>query len=212
MLVPTEPKLHHIVHVDRLSHIIEDEHLWCDAQMTQRDAVGTTIGMASIKRRRLHLPLSSRPGLKVGDCVPFNFCPRSVMLYVIHMANHPELEYRGGQGPIVHLEADLRMAVDWAESNNRRWAFTTSNAGSYYFEDYADLGELNKLDWQAIGAFDWQQCSGQKQAEFLVEGSFHWKLVSGIGVHSREIRSRVLQTLQESSHRPSVMIKPGWYY
>ena len=37
------------------------------------------------------------------------------MLYLIHRANHSELDYRGGQDPIVHLEADLREAVDWAE-------------------------------------------------------------------------------------------------
>ena len=58
--------------------------------------------------------MKCRPGLNVGDCVPFYFCPRSVMLYLIHRANHPELDYRGGQGPIVHLEADLHEAANWA--------------------------------------------------------------------------------------------------
>ena len=42
------------------------------------------------------------------------------MLYVISMANHPELPYRGGQGPIIHLEADLRQTVARADSNERR--------------------------------------------------------------------------------------------
>ena len=96
-------------------------------------APGTTIGMSHIKQRRLTYQLNSRPGLRVGDCVPFYFCPRSIMLYVIHMANSPELDYRGGQGPIVHLEADLHEAVDWAERHGRRWAFTLSNAGSRLF-------------------------------------------------------------------------------
>ena len=36
---------------------------------------------------------------------------RSVMLYVIDKANHPNLAWRGGQGPIVHIEADLREVV-----------------------------------------------------------------------------------------------------
>ena len=41
-----------------------------------------------------------------------------------HLAT--ELAYRGGQGPIVHLEADLRDSVAWADQNRSRWAFTLS--------------------------------------------------------------------------------------
>ena len=135
------------------------------------------------------------------------------MLYVIFRGNHPELQYRGGQGPIIHLEADLRQTAAWAEANGRRWAFTTSNAGNYYIEDYSDLGKLNVLDWEAIQARDWAgERKGPKQAEFLVEHSFPWRLVSRIGVHSRGIRDRVLTELQASCHRPSVQIKACWYY
>ena len=95
--------------------------------------------MTSIKQRRLTLPLECRPGLHVGKCVPFCFCPRSIMLYVIYRANHESLAYRGGQGSIIHLEADLRSTVAWAEEQKRRWAFTSSNAGSLYFDDFCDL-------------------------------------------------------------------------
>jgi hypothetical protein len=55
-----------------------------------------------------------------ADCVPFYFCPRSIMLYILYQANDPELTYRGGQGPIVHLEADLRASVAWADQNKKR--------------------------------------------------------------------------------------------
>ena len=109
MSPPTEPKIYHIVHVDRLASIVADGCLWSDAALQRRERPGTTIGMSTIKQRRLTNPVKCRPGLNVGDCVPFYFCPRSIMLYVIHMANSPELDYRGGQGPIVHLEADLHV-------------------------------------------------------------------------------------------------------
>ena len=141
--VPTEPKIYHIVHIDRLASIINDGYLWCDAEITKRSPEGTTIGMGGIKHRRLNeLTLNSHPNLHVGDCVPFYFCPRSVMLYVIYQANKDELSYKGGQDPIIHLEADLRQTVKWAKKNNLRWAFTLSNAGSYYFEDRRDLANL----------------------------------------------------------------------
>ena len=213
MLVPTNPKIYHIVHVDRLSSIISDENLWCDTVMDSSHVnTGTTIGIGNIKQRRHTLPLSSHPGLRVGDCVPFYFCPRSVMLYVISRANHPELSYQGGQGPIIHLEADLREAVAWADLNERRWAFTSSNAGSYYFNDFSDLDNLDRLDWDAIQAFQWSGRRELKQAEFLVERSFPWSMISRIGVHSRVIHDRVLEMLRASAHRPPIQIKPSWYY
>ena len=212
MLVPTEPKIYHIVHVDRLPSIISDGHLWSDAEARRRRVGGTTIGIDTIKQRRLTNHLQSHPEICVGECVPFYFCPRSVMLYVIHMANNPELAYRGGQDQIVHLEADFRGAIAWANNNRRRWAFTSSNAGANYFEDYADVGLLNKLDWQAIQAKDWRQCREAKQAEFLVQGWFPWTMVSRVGIRSQGVRAKVQRTVQDSAYRPRIEIKPGWYY
>ena len=214
MLVPTEPKIFHIVHVDRLASIISDGYLWSDAETRRRGVGGTGIGMDRIKKRRLEeLTLSSHPDLFVGDCVPFYFCPRSVMLYLIFRGSDPELAYRGGQAPIVHLEADLRQTVTRGDAARRRWAFTSSNAGSRYFEDYSDLSKLNKLDWDAIQASQWSgDRKGPKQAEFLVESSFPWSLVTRIGVQSDEVGNRALRAMHLSSHRPTVEIKPGWYY
>ena len=95
--VPSRPVIYHIVHLDRLPSIISDGHLWSDAVMAQRGNGGTTIGLNSIKDRRLReSTLSSHPGLHIGECVPFYFCPRSVMLYVIYKQDHHELIYRGG--------------------------------------------------------------------------------------------------------------------
>ena len=92
MTVLAQPKIYHIVHVDRLPSIIEDGCLWCDAEILRRAPRGTTIGMTGIKQRRLYeLTLNSHPDLYVGDCVPFYFCPRSIMLYLINQANHPDL-------------------------------------------------------------------------------------------------------------------------
>ena len=185
VLVPPQPKIYHIAHVDRLPSIVADGFLWCDAEIVRRAPPGTTIGMNGIKQRRLtELRLSSHPDLHVGDCVPFYFCPRSVMLYVIHAANHPELDYRGGQGPIVHLEADLRPVVAWANANGRRWAFSLSNAGARYTEFRNRLSDLGDLDWRAIAATDFRSSAVKegKQAEFLVHGGLPWDLVTRIGV------------------------------
>lgn len=213
MTVPVRPKVYHIAHVDRLASIISDQSIWCDREVLRRAPQGTTIGMSSIKQRRLNeLCLSSHPDLYVGDCVPFYFCPRSVMLYLIYQGNHPELNYKGGQGPIIHFEADLYSVVDWANQQGRRWAFTLSNAGSYYFEDRSDLAQLDEVDWNAVQATQWQQCKDGKQAEFLLERSFPWHLVERIGVQSRTIYQQVANALPARGHRPMVEIRSEWYY
>ena len=168
--------------------------------------------MGTIKQRRLTTPVVCRPGLNVGDCVPFYFCPRSVMLYVIHMANDPELDYRGGQDPIVHLEGDLHDTVDWAEQQERQWAFTLSNAGSNYFEDRCDLVQLDEIDWDAVQARNWQGRTDGKQAEFLVEQSFPWALIQRVGVRSTHVREQARNAMRESEHQPAVEIEPEWYY
>ncbi|SEN70619.1 DUF4433 domain-containing protein [Halomonas caseinilytica] len=94
MTVPDRPKLYHIVHHDRLRSILGSNGLICDSIMANQPGVGTTVGMSTIKQRRLNeLTLDSHPGLYVGECVPFYFCPRSIMLFVLHKANHPELNW-----------------------------------------------------------------------------------------------------------------------
>ena len=218
MLVPTEPRIYHIVHADRLASIIADGCLWSDVEARRRGIGGTAIGMSSIKEARLTNALDSHTGLHVGDCVPFYFCPRSVMLYVISKGNNPELEYKGGQGPIVHLEADLRQTVAWAEAQSRRWAFTSSNAGSSYFEDYSDLSQLDKINWDAVQTNKWAgigvdgSVKEGKQAEFLIENSFPWELISRIGIRSQRIYTTVQNALNVVGHRPIAEIKPDWYY
>ena len=210
---PTNPKIYHIVHVDRLPSIIAEDHLWCDAAIARRSPSGTTIGMNHIKQRRLNeLLLKSHSDLYVGDCVPFYFCPRSVMLYVIHRARDQELTYRGGQYPIIHLESDLRQTVDWADINHLRWAFTLSNAGSYHFKDRCDLGQLDEINWEAVQTRSWQEYKEDKQAEFLVEHKFPWQLVSRVGVRSQEICQQVIAAFRDNAHRPYIEIRPDWYY
>lgn len=187
--------------------------------MVTRAGSGTVIGMTGIKARRLsELRLQSHPQLFVGQCVPFYFCPRSVMLFLIHQGNHPELSYRGGQEPIVHLELDLNRAVQWAHANRRRWAFTLSNAGSRYFDDRADLAALCDVNWDAVAARKWSgpgissTVKEGKQAEFLIEERVPWSLVERIGVRSATCAQLVSDSLHQAGHRPAIHILPDWYY
>lgn len=172
--MPDRPRIYHITHIDNLPSILADGGLWSDAAIIARGGPAAAIGMGTIKQRRLELRVKCHPDDRVGDYVPFYFCPRSIMLYVIHCANNQELIYRGGQEPIVHLEADLYKTVDWAEREGRRWAFTLSNAGAFYAEFRKQLDHLGEIDWAAVAATDFRdaQVKEGKQAEFLLNEFF----------------------------------------
>jgi hypothetical protein len=211
---PENPKIYHILHVDRLASVITSGRLFPDAVMAHREDAGTVIGMSDIKERRRSLPLKSHPGLYVGDCVPFYFCPRSVMLFIYFCNNHPNLAYRGGQSPIIHLEADLRTVVQKADEHRIRWAFTLSNAGAMYFEDRCNLEQLTEINWEAVKARDWgrSDIKEAKQAEFLIEKSFPWPFVERIGVYSPQMQTTVQDILKHSTQKPVVEVKTEWYY
>lgn len=211
---PAHPKIYHIIHVDRVASVARDGNLWCDAEIVGRAVAGTAIGMGAIKQRRLSLPVHCHGGTRVGEYVPFYFCPRSIMLYVVYKANHPELAYGGGQGPIVHLEADVHEVVKWVQANGRRWAFSLSNAGATYAQFRASLDQLGEINWPAVAATDFRPADVKegKQAEFLVYGSFPWELVERIGVLSAGVAQQAVAALHDATHRPPVEIRPDWYY
>jgi hypothetical protein len=218
---PASPRIYHITHVDNLPAIVAHGCLISDAAMIARGGPKAPIGMSNIKKRRLSLAVSGHAGLKVGDCVPFYFCPRSIMLYVIHCANHAELTYRGGQGPIVHLEADLHAVVGWAKGQQRRWAFSLSNAGASYAQFRSSLNDLGDIDWDAVASNNFSSGSSTpsglpvkegKQAEFLLDGDFPWSLVQRIGVASQAVAQAARAAVATATHQPQVSVQPSWYY
>lgn len=211
---PAAPKIYHITHVSNLASIVADGGLHADAGMSGRGGPAVSIGMPHIKRDRFSCEVGCHPGSVVADYVPFNFCPRSVMLYIIHMANHPQLAYRDGQGPIVHLQADLRAAIRWAEANGERWAFTRSNARAGYAEFFDDTADLDKIPWEAVANNDFRTSvvKEAKQAEFLLHGTFPWTLVEAIGVRNASTRTEAVSSMLRARHRPPVVIEPSWYF
>lgn len=210
---PAQPKIYHISHVGNLPKIVADGCLFSDRAIRLRSGT-VVVGMQGIKDRRLGLPVSCHPGDFVGDYVPFYFCPPSVMLFLLYMGNHPEITYKEGQDPIVHLECDLREVVDWADQSGRNWAFTISNAGAYYSEFRSSLHELAELNWTAIGARDWRDPDVKegKQAEFLLHEQLPFDLVRRIGVKTEATRRLVESILAKSPYAPTVTLIPGWYY
>src|SRR5690348_3819372 len=130
--MPSNPKIYHITHVANLSSIIAVTGLVSDAKRLASGLTCSLVGMSAIKQRRLtEIEVSCHPGTKVGQYVPVYLTQRSIMLYILHRRNHPEVSYRGGQQPIIHLQSDLNSVISWATVNQVRWAFSDRNAGAY---------------------------------------------------------------------------------
>jgi hypothetical protein len=213
--VPIHPKVYHITHVRNLPKIVAAGRLWSDAKRIALGLDCAIVGMSEIKSRRLHeLPVACHPETMVGEYVPFYFCPRSVMLYILYRGNHVGLDYREGQQPIVHLQADLRRVVDAADKNGVRWAFSNTNAGTRYASFYNSLDNLCEVNWGAVKATDFRAADVKegKQAEFLVHTSFPWSFVEKIGVVNQSVLQQVQAILDRDSHQPPVSIERNWYY
>jgi hypothetical protein len=213
--VPDRPKIYHITHIDNLPAVLKRGCLWSEARCLQENQQCTVVGMSQIKRRRLQeIEVSCHSGTTVGQYVPFYFCPRSIMLYILYKGNHPDLDYHGGQQPILHLQADLRSAVEWADKIRRSWAFSDGNAGARYTRFYNNLSELDVVDWGAVAAVDWQNSLVKegKQAEFLMLDSFPWQLVEAIGVIDQRTLTDVSRMIQGAEHKPLVSVQRDWYY
>jgi hypothetical protein len=207
------PKIYHILPLDKLDSVLAEGSLYSENLLSGRNVlVGSNIGISEIKERRRKTQIPCCEGLFVGDCVPFYYCARSVMLYLIYRGNHHNLQYKGGQKEIVHLEFDVHEVYAWAKLNNYHAIITDRNAGTVFFEAWDRLDALKNLDWEAINAVVWHGCKDGKQAEFLVENAVSVSLIKRIGVMNSSVKNSVEGLLQKHGLEIPVEIRGDWYY
>jgi hypothetical protein len=112
----------------------------------------------------------------------------------------------------------LKIPARRAESGSKAFIPPTDSAIDPYFEDRCELGQLEEINWDAVGTNWWSgrnissSVKEGKQAEFLIEECFPWTLVERIGVFSDAIAHRVDQALTGIAHRPAVETRRDWYY
>ena len=136
------------------------------------------------------------------------------MLYLLYRGNRQGLTYTGGQTPIVHLVADMEETIAWADQAGIQWAFSNRNAGAAYADFFADLDDIDKVNWDAVEATDFRdfEIKDGKQAEFLLFERFPWELIETIGVINDTIGGRVQAAMGGNVSRPRVEVRREWYY
>lgn len=204
-------KIYHITHLENLQSILEAGGLLPNKKSKARSK---NIAYPHLQSRRARIRVPLGPKGTLHDYVPFYFSPRPPMLYALHHPG-PEMTYRGGQRPILHLVSSVQAVVQ----ASLPFVFTDRHAVSAYANFYDDPNDLARLDWAAIGARRWRSMSDpslseRKQAEFLVYGFFPWKLVQSIGVHDKEIAKAVFEIIGKFSQNMGrmILVQPDWYY
>lgn len=201
------PATFHITHADNLLNIVRERRLWCDAQRIARGLASTNIGYSHIKERRMRHPVTVSARGTLGNYVPFNFCPRSVMLYVVSQGHE---NYREGQQPIVHLVS----SIDAIRATGRPWFFTDRHADLGYANQFDTPDKLNEVDWSVMPLKYWSESEvkEKRQAEFLVHEWCPWEAIESIGVMDRAMATRVEAAIAGAGHRPRVEMHSDWYY
>lgn len=198
-------KVSHITHINNLLSILDQGCLWSDAKRIELGFANQNIGYDHIKQRRLIRPVSVAAGGTIGQYVPFNFCPRSVMLFVVHKGHD---DFQGGQDRVLHLISDM----DTIKLTNEHCFFTDIHADLDYAEQIDNFDRIEELDFSRINKKYWQEFKEEKQAEFLAFESVQWKNIRQIGVKTQAIADEVIALLQRSEHKPEVVVQPTWYY
>lgn len=203
---PDNILIYHITDVSNLSSIIQAGGLKSDCAMA--DEPHTPIGYSHIKARRMkEIRVACRGNRFVGEFVPFYFCPRSPMLFVVNQGSTGR--EAGCQSTVLHLVSTVAVGM----SLNREWAISDGNAGAAYacFYDNFDDG-IAAIEWDAVRATDWRGLNNQKSAEFLVDTFFPWSGIQSIGCRDSRIAEQVGSLLSRSPHRTAVNVEPNWYY
>lgn len=205
MSTATTP-IYHITDVENLSGILRDGGLRSDSAMEDRPH--TVIGYEHIKHRRMketRIPCCANRF--VGEFVPFYYCPRSPMLFVINKGSTGRPA--GCQRSIVHLVSTIGAAL--VEAN--QWAISDGNAGAAYPSFYDSIPEgFAAIDWNAVRAADWRGMTNQKSAEFLVADFFPWRAITHIGCFNSTVAAQAEGLLVDVAHRPKVAVERSWYY
>lgn len=186
----------HITHIDNLASILSHGCLWSDKKRIELGLDSTNIGYNHIKERRLLRPVSVAAHGTIGQYVPFNFCPRSVMLYVIHKGHS---DFIGSQDQVLHLISD----TDTIRQSNPDCFFTDIHADLDYAEQIDNFDRLTELNLNKIIKEQyWQDFKEEKQAEFLAFESVNWTAIKQIGVRSQNVANDVISLLQNIQHKP----------
>ena len=209
-LNPKKALIWRIVHRDNLLWIL-DNGLHCgNSNVKAPDWVN--IGNPELIDKRAHHPVPLPPGGLLNDYVPFYFTPFSPMLRNIHtgwggIPKQPNEE-------IVILVSSLHHITGLGLP----FLFTDCHAYYQWADFYADLADLDKIDWPLLQARDFKRDPEDPakferyQAEALIHQHLPVGGLLGIVCYTEPLKQRIEQEIQAHNLSLPVYARTGWYF
>jgi len=214
MPVPDQLILYRLVHVETLPTLLTRGEMHAP-NFTPNDGLPyRTIHNVSVQASRHNWPILCGPRGTCHDYVPFYFGPLSVML--LNLKTGRVAGYTEGQAPLIYLTTSVARV----QAAGCRFVFSDGHGLARITNYYDDLGQLDQVDWNLVGARYWADQPDdndrlrRKQAEFLVWRALGWTLIEGIGVLNHQVKEQVEALLDQHPDRlrPDVQVKGQWYY
>lgn len=162
------------------------------------------------KRGKRIVPISPKGVL--NDYVPFYFAPKSPMLYSIYRKNVDG--FTGKQKDIIYLVSSVETIVN----ANIQFAFTNGHAYEIISKFYNQTTDLNKVDWELMGATYWNNTEfdndrmRRRMAEFLIYQFVPAKCILAIVVSDEKTLGIVESIQNKCNTNIKSIIKRNWYY
>ncbi len=209
-LNPEKALIWRIVHRDNLPWIL-DNGLHCGNSALKAPA-WVNIGNPELIDKRANHPVPLPPGGLLNDYVPFYFTPFSPMLRNIHtgwggIPKRPNEE-------IVILFSSLHHIAGLG----LRFLFTDSHAYYQWTNFYADLADLDKIDWPLLQRRDFKRDPEDPakferyQAEALVHQHLPVCGLRGIVCYTEALKQRIEPEIQARNLNLPVHARTGWYF
>ena len=220
---PNPTWIFHITAIDNLPSIAAQGALLAKHEIAAKGLRAANIAYDHIQGRRAVRAVPLSPGGTLHDYVPFNFAPRSPMLFTINQGNVPNCSYR--QDDIAHLVSSAQAVA----AGGHRIVFSDIHAALDYARFFNDLDSLKEIDWtiffeaprlESYCKF-WQNRHTPlhhmrrleiRQAEFLVHRNLPIVAISEIVVRTVQAAERASRVLVGSGWAPTVRVVPDWYY
>jgi hypothetical protein len=209
-LNPTKALIFRIMHRNNVSWML-DHGVHC-RNSNQIDPNYVNIGNEELIEKRHHHPVRHAMGGTLSDYVPFYFTPFSPMMYNIKTGWNG-IRQRANE-EIVILVSSLHRIHELQQP----FLFTDMHAYLAASNFYADLADLDKIDWRILQQRDFKRDLNdlgkvdRYQAEALIRNTMPLQGLLGLVCYNETVESQLRAETAKRGQVLTVRIQPGWYF
>lgn len=211
MLEGKKIRIFRITHYQNLPFILKNGIVCASSPIQDPNFV--KIGFQSLIDVRAITEVKASPGGVLNDYVPFYFCPKSPMLYVLFKKRVPD--FFGSQEDLIYLVSSVETIV----KQSLQFVFSDRHAKLIYANFYNQHKDLGLLDWTAIQSEKWgdqydptRTVREFKQAEFLVHSQVPIHCIEGIICPNEKTFTFVQGFLSVAPSLLQAVVRPNYFF